>query len=686
MWTVRLAGAGDDSPDGRAVIPWSPSLARLHDTAPWVCVAAAATTYLLGICAALALTPRGVPACLIDPAPGIAALWLSTATERTRWWRVRTSWAAAAVILVGGPALLAGAGQPLPLVLLHGPVTLTVAGVAVLAWRHLLRPQRAGAVLGMWRLLVTGVVAVLPVLVVVPLVAQADGREVPTVAWLAWAAKVTAGVVGPVLIGPALLARASGVLRGPRAARVVPLLLTTALIGAVDVLADQRLYLVIPLLVWAAATLTVRGTAAYVLLILAIVLRGAPVGAGPFAVGGSADRSLTANTVVLVVVGVALALVRAREERAALLAQVTARTREAVEEARLLATVIAATQDAVVTLDAERRVLLANAAARALGVQCGTSVEGLVAAAGGSGQDLLTAALDEGEASVADLTVGNPDGRVLSLRAFPMRHVGAAGAVVFLQDVTAERRRTEGLHYFARTVAHDLRNPLTGIRLSSELAATALDEGDTDAAAALVAAVAANGDRATRLLRDVADYSLAGDAELRSEAVHLAAFVAGIARQRATEPGAKPLDLRVAADVCVAVDARLVARVFDNVLSNAAKYAVPGSIPSVEVRAWDRGDGRAMVLVQDRGVGIPPGEENRVFEAFHRAPQHAASHPGTGLGLAICRQVVERHGGSITAEPRSGGGTTVRFSLPLAESSAVEAPRRTACAVPALVC
>ena len=120
--------------------------------------------------------------------------------------------------------------------------------------------------------------------------------------------------------------------------------------------------------------------------------------------------------------------------------------------------------------------------------------------------------------------------------------------MVFLADVTTERRRTEGLRSFARTVAHDLRNPLSGIRLSSELAASALDVGDTDEAAAMMAAIAATGDRAAQILRDVADYSLAGDAELASEPLLLSEFVARIARQRAADPTTSSPELTIDAD------------------------------------------------------------------------------------------------------------------------------------------
>jgi two-component system, OmpR family, sensor histidine kinase KdpD len=70
------------------------------------------------------------------------------------------------------------------------------------------------------------------------------------------------------------------------------------------------------------------------------------------------------------------------------------------------------------------------------------------------------------------------------------------------------------------------------------------------------------------------------------------------------------------------------------------------------------------VDVADRGPGIPPGEEERIFEKFHRGGKEAGG--GVGLGLTICRGIVTAHGGRIWAENRPGGGAVIHFTLPLA--------------------
>ena len=103
-------------------------------------------------------------------------------------------------------------------------------------------------------------------------------------------------------------------------------------------------------------------------------------------------------------------------------------------------------------------------------------------------------------------------------------------------------------------------------------------------------------------------------------------------------------------------------QVLRNLLDNALKYSPPEAI--VEVRAAEAGE-LLVIEVLDRGAGLPPGAEDRIFERFYRAPGlEESSVPGLGLGLTICRGLVEAHDGSLTAENREGGGTMFRISLP----------------------
>jgi signal transduction histidine kinase len=107
-------------------------------------------------------------------------------------------------------------------------------------------------------------------------------------------------------------------------------------------------------------------------------------------------------------------------------------------------------------------------------------------------------------------------------------------------------------------------------------------------------------------------------------------------------------------------EATSVEQVLDNLISNAVKYS-PEEAP-IEVETAVAG-GFLEVSVCDRGPGIEEGET--IFEPFHRSPAGAAAAPGLGLGLTVCQRLVGLLGGSIRAEPRTGGGSRFTFTLPL---------------------
>jgi two-component system, OmpR family, sensor histidine kinase KdpD len=132
------------------------------------------------------------------------------------------------------------------------------------------------------------------------------------------------------------------------------------------------------------------------------------------------------------------------------------------------------------------------------------------------------------------------------------------------------------------------------------------------------------------------------------------------------------VDVQIPRDLpLVRFDALLIERVLVNLLENASKYTPPGS--TVTLTAEVIGD-RLSVSVMDDGPGLPPGQQEAVFQKFTRGERESAT-PGVGLGLAICRAIVESHQGKIVAADRPGGGARFTFTLPLGNppAAAVEA-------------
>ena len=101
-----------------------------------------------------------------------------------------------------------------------------------------------------------------------------------------------------------------------------------------------------------------------------------------------------------------------------------------------------------------------------------------------------------------------------------------------------------------------------------------------------------------------------------------------------------------------------------NLVDNAAKFDTEGSDPSGGSRPIEVVVAQGRVEVRDRGPGIPSADLPHVFDRFYRSVG-ARSRPGSGLGLAIVRDVVEAHGGTVSAENRPDGGAVMGFSLPI---------------------
>ena len=109
----------------------------------------------------------------------------------------------------------------------------------------------------------------------------------------------------------------------------------------------------------------------------------------------------------------------------------------------------------------------------------------------------------------------------------------------------------------------------------------------------------------------------------------------------------------------VSFDPLLIEQVLMNLIDNAIKYTPPET--PIDLSASLQGE-EVVFEIADRGPGIPPGEEERIFEKFVRG---SATGGGIGLGLTICRAIIEAHGGRIWAENRDGGGALFRFSIPI---------------------
>ncbi|HKS70909.1 MAG TPA: HAMP domain-containing sensor histidine kinase, partial [Ktedonobacterales bacterium] len=175
-------------------------------------------------------------------------------------------------------------------------------------------------------------------------------------------------------------------------------------------------------------------------------------------------------------------------------------------------------------------------------------------------------------------------------------------------------------------------------------------------------------DRENRIVSDLLDVSRiqAGKLELRTQRCDLLALVReAVEEQRLASPQrAITLALpRGRRRLSVEADADRISQVITNYLTNALKYAPAGPI-AVRV---ERREGAVRVSVRDSGPGLPPAEQERVWERFYRVPDAGAGNGqiGMGIGLFLCKSLVERHGGRVGVESAPGAGATFWLELPL---------------------
>jgi signal transduction histidine kinase len=221
---------------------------------------------------------------------------------------------------------------------------------------------------------------------------------------------------------------------------------------------------------------------------------------------------------------------------------------------------------------------------------------------------------------------------------------------------------------FVSTVSHELRTPLTSIMGYVELLLDGCAGALSDRQEALLATVNQISTRLLDLIEDLPTLSRieSGTLRLQQDAIDVASLAAEVAGETAPRFAARRLRLTVETPphaVVVRGDGSQLERVLFNLLSNAVKFTAEGGAVSVATSCQG---GRAEITVTDDGMGIPAGEQARVFERFFRsstAQERAA--PGTGLGLAITRSIVERHGGTVGLRSCPGKGTTFRVRLPL---------------------
>jgi len=219
------------------------------------------------------------------------------------------------------------------------------------------------------------------------------------------------------------------------------------------------------------------------------------------------------------------------------------------------------------------------------------------------------------------------------------------------------------LDAFAARLSHDLRGPVANMRAILQLVADEQGAALPPDLATLVQAGVRSGDTALKMVRDLLDFARLGNRELTLEPVDLGPLVEQACSDvRALHP---PQGCRVDVQPLPTVlgHAGLLHQVFVNLLGNGVKYSAARLQPVVTVAARPAdADGLVRIEVADNGVGFDPALASRLFRPFQRLHPTGA-FTGEGMGLANVKRIVERHGGTVTAEGRPGEGSVFTVAL-----------------------
>ncbi|HEX4997985.1 MAG TPA: HAMP domain-containing sensor histidine kinase [Terriglobia bacterium] len=234
-------------------------------------------------------------------------------------------------------------------------------------------------------------------------------------------------------------------------------------------------------------------------------------------------------------------------------------------------------------------------------------------------------------------------------------------AFYFYRESTREMREAAERVSFVNQVSHELKTPLTNIRMYAELLDRDLPDDDPRSAAHL-GVILSESQRLSRLIGNVLTF-----ARQRNNKLNLQ-MTAGVVDscvqlvldhfRPALESKGVQVTFNAGAGAMVTFDHDAVEQILGNLFSNVEKYAPNGGV--MEVTSHQEKD-VVTIVVADRGPGIPKGQEERIFEPFHRLSNKLSDGvAGTGIGLSIARELARKHGGDLRVEPSSNGA---RFHL-----------------------
>lgn len=260
--------------------------------------------------------------------------------------------------------------------------------------------------------------------------------------------------------------------------------------------------------------------------------------------------------------------------------------------------------------------------------------------------------------------------RLVQVSATPLSEEGVVLAL--LSDESEARRIDAVRRDFVANVSHELKTPIGALGLLSEAILGAKDEPDEVVRFATRMQIEAR--RLTDLVQEIIDLSRLQSSDPLQRA--LPVDIEDVVREAATQAQISAESRRITLDLGVLEPASVVGDraqlivAVHNLIENAINYSPDNTKVSITARLRD---GLVEIAVADQGIGIPDGEQNRIFERFYRVdPARSRSTGGTGLGLSIVKHVALNHGGDLKVWSKVGVGSTFSLLLPITKGATEE--------------
>ncbi|GHO47408.1 hypothetical protein KSX_55710 [Ktedonospora formicarum] len=234
--------------------------------------------------------------------------------------------------------------------------------------------------------------------------------------------------------------------------------------------------------------------------------------------------------------------------------------------------------------------------------------------------------------------------------------------ITFVLDNSARKELEQRKDAFISMASHELRNPLTALKLQTSLLHQQLVKQSLQAPA--LSSMQTQINKLIRLVEDLLDVSKiqAGKLGYRQERVDLDALLHEVADTMQQIEATHTIVVRGATSCSLVGDKDRLGQVFTNLLSNAIKYSPHARTIEMDLSASDEA---VTIRVQDHGLGIPREKRDKIFDRFYRvADPRQKAIPGLGVGLYIVSEIVKHHRGTITVESEPGKGSTFQVMLP----------------------